>query len=45
MKKQQVNTVSLGYKRLPVEAVPPYAGWIAGIDIREIKPSAPLKNC
>ena len=28
MKKQQVNTVSLGYKRLPVQAVPPFAGWI-----------------
>jgi len=28
MKKQQVNTVSLAYKRLAVEAVPPCAGWI-----------------
>jgi hypothetical protein len=28
MKKQNVNTVSLIYKRLPVEAVPPCAGWI-----------------
>jgi hypothetical protein len=28
MKKQQINTVSLGYKRLPVEAIPTFAGWI-----------------
>jgi hypothetical protein len=28
MKKQQVNTVSLAYKRLGVEALPPCAGWI-----------------
>ena len=28
MKKQQVNTVSLAYKRLPVEAVPPCAAWV-----------------
>jgi hypothetical protein len=28
MKKQQVNTVSMAYKRLPVEALPPCAGWI-----------------
>ena len=28
MKKQPVNTVSLAYKRLPVEALPPYAGWV-----------------
>ena len=28
MKKQNVNTVSLGYKRLPVEALPPCASWI-----------------
>jgi hypothetical protein len=28
MKKQNVNTVSLVYKRLPVEALPPCAGWI-----------------
>jgi len=28
MKKQNVNTVSLAYKRLPVEAVPPCAGWV-----------------
>ena len=28
MKKQNVNTVSMVYKKLPVEAVPPYAGWI-----------------
>lgn len=26
--KKQVNRVSLGYKRLPVEAIPPFAGWI-----------------
>jgi hypothetical protein len=26
--KKQVNRVSLGYKRLPVEAVPPFAGWV-----------------
>jgi hypothetical protein len=28
MKKQPVNTVSLAYKRLPVQALPPFAGWI-----------------
>jgi hypothetical protein len=28
MKKQPVNTVSLTYKKLPVEALPPCAGWI-----------------
>ena len=26
--KKQVNRVSLAYKRLPVEAVPPFAGWV-----------------
>jgi hypothetical protein len=26
--KKQVNRVSLGYKKLPVEAIPPFAGWI-----------------
>jgi hypothetical protein len=28
MKKQQVNTVSMAYKRLPAQAFPPLAGWI-----------------
>ena len=26
--KKQVNRVSLGYKKLPVEAIPPFAGWV-----------------
>ena len=43
--KKSVFRVSLGYKRLPVEAVPPFAGWVVSCMTGStvyIKPPVPL---